>query len=616
MVIQGLSPLQSWLERIDGYLTKNEIMKARFAAFVLPIFEGMEFLTLMRKICFSSSLDLEVPRSHLMIKASFTAFNILFSGFYGFKDPKGNIQYHKQCDLFPREKDVIDEIREDIDKPEEEEDYELPPLHKKEEAPPQIEEVLRDSDVQLYAKPRFSPFDSKSSSPSSHHKESSPENEAVQKRITKLKNTPRFLTRKASFRETTKALAKCFNNKKFGSVPVRKRSHSKLPIFINDKRAHVQKLRASAPSLLAIFEEEVKNTKVVPMVKSTPNLIGQFQNNLHGRINLEELKNLDELNDDVLEMHAEEANFQKSQIPPLAAPEELEPIIEFIKHTMSNTGSWSAKDQKIHLKKSNDFIVAPAVINVLSQAHDKGLFLKLTIEQAHNLNYNLTVLDTHFETIRRGQMDSFFAMSQTIQSHLTKLLVQEDFNTGRLYTSCLKLFSHIMQLLKKPIVEENNLHQMEQKRLFEQPISSNICMLIDNWKYAELVNSKKAKKPLEKFSIHDYYSILQAYLQNHPNVMDQQWSHLQKAKSGKEWYQAFLQLQVEDQSLIVGILKMLRLAHQKMWQKDLQNMLQATHSVTALIFPIEKVRINDQVIDGENLDLAIFNAILSEFKEI
>lgn len=102
--ITDLSPLQGWLERIHDYVNQKDILKARFASLILPLFEAWELFGVLKKICFSAYRTPAESSSQLVDKAKILAFNIIFAGQNGFIDPENNYQFHVQCGLaYPKE---------------------------------------------------------------------------------------------------------------------------------------------------------------------------------------------------------------------------------------------------------------------------------------------------------------------------------------------------------------------------------------------------------------------------------------------------------------------------------------------------------------------------------
>lgn len=108
-ITSQLTPLQGWLEKINGYITNNEILKARIASLALPIFEAWELLLVVNKICFISSREPHESFSGLAFKAGILALNTIFAGFDGFRDPQFNYQFHQVCGLVHLREDETEE---------------------------------------------------------------------------------------------------------------------------------------------------------------------------------------------------------------------------------------------------------------------------------------------------------------------------------------------------------------------------------------------------------------------------------------------------------------------------------------------------------------------------
>lgn len=52
MHIPGLFPLQAWMDRVQGHISRGENNKARFSALLLPVFEAVGCVSMVGRICF------------------------------------------------------------------------------------------------------------------------------------------------------------------------------------------------------------------------------------------------------------------------------------------------------------------------------------------------------------------------------------------------------------------------------------------------------------------------------------------------------------------------------------------------------------------------------------
>lgn len=99
MHIDGLAPLQTWLDKINDYFTKGETTKARLATLVLPLFEALGCLCIMRRICFPLSRDRHESQSQLLTKATHLALNIIRAPVNGCRRPQDTYQQHIELNL-------------------------------------------------------------------------------------------------------------------------------------------------------------------------------------------------------------------------------------------------------------------------------------------------------------------------------------------------------------------------------------------------------------------------------------------------------------------------------------------------------------------------------------
>ncbi|CUI16823.1 hypothetical protein PNK_1206 [Candidatus Protochlamydia naegleriophila] len=104
MHIPGLFPLQAWMDRIQSHISRGENNKARFSALLLPVFEAAGCLSMVGRICFRSARKGDEEQGSFSIlntagKTVMLAWNVLFAPYYGFKNPKGNLDYHRLSGL-------------------------------------------------------------------------------------------------------------------------------------------------------------------------------------------------------------------------------------------------------------------------------------------------------------------------------------------------------------------------------------------------------------------------------------------------------------------------------------------------------------------------------------
>lgn len=114
MHIDGLAPLQNWMDRINDYFAKNETTKGYLATLALPLFEALGCMCMMRKLCFRLSRDQDESQMQLLYKIAQLAFNIIQAPVRGLIDPKTNYQQHIEQKLivnsFPQAKEKTQEV--------------------------------------------------------------------------------------------------------------------------------------------------------------------------------------------------------------------------------------------------------------------------------------------------------------------------------------------------------------------------------------------------------------------------------------------------------------------------------------------------------------------------
>lgn len=116
MHIPGLFPLQAWMDRVQGHISRGENNKARFSALLLPVFEAVGCISMVGRICFRSARNREEDQGSFSLlsaigKTALLAVNILFATYYGLKNPKGNLDYHRLAGLItaPQEKEMAED---------------------------------------------------------------------------------------------------------------------------------------------------------------------------------------------------------------------------------------------------------------------------------------------------------------------------------------------------------------------------------------------------------------------------------------------------------------------------------------------------------------------------
>ena len=96
MQINGLLPMQNWMERIHSYLGKGEHVKARLAALAIPVFSSLACLGVIRQICFKGANSEGTTFKNKLVKVlCLLSWNILFAPYYGVRSPQKNYQMQK-----------------------------------------------------------------------------------------------------------------------------------------------------------------------------------------------------------------------------------------------------------------------------------------------------------------------------------------------------------------------------------------------------------------------------------------------------------------------------------------------------------------------------------------
>ncbi len=111
MHIDGLAPLQNWLDKINDYFIKGETTKARLATLVLPFFEALGCLCTIRRICFPLSRDHHESQSQLLTKATYLALNIIRAPLNGCISPQDIYQQHIELNLIVDPFQLIEQKR-------------------------------------------------------------------------------------------------------------------------------------------------------------------------------------------------------------------------------------------------------------------------------------------------------------------------------------------------------------------------------------------------------------------------------------------------------------------------------------------------------------------------
>jgi hypothetical protein len=554
MGINGLSPLQSWLERIHVYLTKEEVAKARLASLALPIFEAMEFANVVREICFHSSQILPDQWSQLIFKARILAFNVLFSWYYGFKYPNRNYQFHQQCGL----------TRTQIEDKKQENDIPWTP-QKKVEAEEISPEVCRPShEFTQKQKPFDPPLPQNSSSPFASK-------EDIQRHILQRRHTAHALERQYSFtKKREKLIEKVnsfskgkFSKGKFHSEPFGKKNRPKIPItFLNPEIKNPPATeRKSAPTIIELNLSPLPSQK--NLMNSSPAL-KKPESHLTDTKDLNGVPIVEKRLQSGRPITKSVSNSELSEIP-----KELSAIKPLIVNSLPKNVSCKVVDGKVTLVHKKGFDIDPFIFNVLSGIYVQGHFSKLNLQQAIFLYHNLEMISLVFDTITTD----FPNIIQTVREHLLTLWVYEDYKDDQLHPKCHELISKIIRVINK----EEKGQDINRTVLLEEPLSDELLQLWEGWQASHL-----SKDFQNRLTIDECYHILKIYLRKLPKPILSTWSSLREASSISQWLARFKLLSPQDQKLIAHLLQMLRLASQKIWKDDLQSMFQATLYIISL----------------------------------
>lgn len=124
MHIDGLAPLQNWMDKINDYFAKGETTKGYLATLALPFFEALGCMCMMRKLCFRLSRDQDEAQMQLLYKTAQLAFNIIQAPLSGLINPKTTYQQHVEQKLivnsFPQATEKKQEVLIQIQTEEEE----------------------------------------------------------------------------------------------------------------------------------------------------------------------------------------------------------------------------------------------------------------------------------------------------------------------------------------------------------------------------------------------------------------------------------------------------------------------------------------------------------------
>ena len=572
MCINGLSPLQNWIERIQAHLTKKEILKARFSSLVLPIFEAMEFFNVMKKICIRSSDTVQEPLSHLLVKASFLAFNIFFSSYQGFRNPQRVYQFHQNCGLVDKEEPFFEETHDKVkvDEPSlgfqkfspqkvGQEDLATVIEHKEEKVLEGNKLFLEDPLPNLVSKETVpSQPSAEPRTPVRSHGEGSPnKNDSRLKSFIKnLMTSPLKMQQEALF------------------LSAREKITHQTPKRIRKKQrasCHVQLRFDDSPSEKEqkICISQIKNQTPAP----SP----------HPRI--AKLKS-----DSRVGSRKEDTKKSSSGSPLSSSSDELKPILALIQQTIPEKGSWKVTDHQVQFRSSKTFHLDPAIIDVLSDSEKKGHLSSLTFDQTFTLNQNLKLIDAYLETRKSTTQIKLFKLTQVIQKQLITLWIAEDYQQGLLYSKCDKLISRIIHLMEGGEGGSTQGHA----RLFEEASFSELLDLIEEWQTSHFlpINPKQPFKTEKDFTIYQAYEILKTFLQKLPDSVCLSWGSLKQASSKNEWFKIIARLPPQDKEMIDHLLEMLHVASIRIWKQDLAGMLKATDCVTSLICPPHKLEVN------------------------
>lgn len=595
MKIGNLSPLQSWLERIHGYLNQEEILKARFASLVLPVFEALELLNVLKKVCFKSSRSPSESLSHLIFKISILTYNIYFAGFEGFLNPKSTYLFHRNCHLVhlasydkersditenlpPSSSPAIQEKQSPCDNFDENKNLNEQELsnHSNElKEDHQIEE----SNLENF----FSPASQFSNPIPSHLPRECDENlssHSFEERMQKLKTAPHIVEKRHSFQMIRNEIASRSQRISIGksqSEPLVKNSlFSSLNLTSEDL----------APSTTA----ENSNASILELQEEMPLSPPSFSHQKRTKIQSEE--------------QIDVTDIQRENLKITLTPHQLKSIELFIQKPLAKTGSWKVKNHQIHVHPSVSFHVDPTIIDILDEARRLGLLSLLTFDQTFILHHNLKIIEQYQQTWKSHHLDQLLVLNQHIQSQLVAQWVQEDFQQGKFYHHCLKMISKMIALIRS----SEGCAQDECARLFEEPSLASISDLFENWQYSN-INHKLAT---QKLTVYDYYEILKVYFQALPQPIRQIWKPLKSASSQAEWNQALLELPIEDLTLIQRLLKMLNKSYEKIWSPHLEEMVTAAAPLFTYFCPVQEQEGNNE---DQQLKLGFIKEALLSFKE-
>jgi hypothetical protein len=578
MCIDGLSPLQNWLERIQNYLKKNELFKARISTLILPIFEAMEFLNCMKKICFRLSVPGEERLSDSLVKASFLAYNIFFSAYHGFKYPHRIYEFHKQCGLLFDQKppflfeeieheNKIDEIDEILSSTPEQQrivEVDRTQINARESKAVEDNEQIKKSEPSHTAsensnytskKPAEVKDKTRDQAPSSMEKDSSNiQGSRLNKFIADLKFSPHKIKKNESFAYNSDEIRKESENI-FSPVKSRRMKRSSCP-------SACRQLRFGTPS-----KEEKKEIDSSPLVP----------------FSLTDLNSQDQSKPDLKQVLPVSTDQSSLSSP----PNELKPILSLIQDMIPKTGSWKVKNQQILFRQSKAFHFDPDIIEVLYQAYSKGFFSYLTVDQTFILHQNLKVIDASLGTRKANQLN-LLTITQAIQNKLISLWIDEDYQSFLFYNKFQQLTSRIILLIKSG----EGLAKQNRARLFEEPVSHDLFELFEKWQTEKFFLQTKSPKKELTLTVYQAYDLLKIYLKELPEDLIQNWSVLKQASSKDEWFKIIDQMEPEDKEMINHLVKILHAAYVHIWaKKDLSGMLKVADCITSLICPPHKLEV-------------------------
>ncbi len=546
MSIYGLSSLHDWLERIHGNLERKEMLKARFAALILPIFEAYAFLTVMRQFFFQSSINKSKDNQpDLLKKASFLAFNTLFAGYRGFKAPHKCYQSYQHWGLT---KDTS------IDKVEIQDELIIKPDFPKEtpKAYPEIEEDL-EVENQVEVITPLKAAKSQLTVPVAKPKSGWLQKIKVRSLIEKLQNAPSSLNKRSSFQLNRTAIVNraqsrsVFTKKTPKNFPNEEKSILSHPFPHGRSHLKLLELFSSAELKEVVEEKDLKErveTKADQKIKTIESLAFKFTENQEG--------------------------------PP---DERLISIFDLISRLIPKRGSWKIKDQKITFNQSKSFHFDPYIVDKLAKVQKDGLLSFLTFDQALMLNQNLLIIDAYLTTKRSNQVDKILAVTTATQNRLVELWVSQDYHEGRLYAKCGRLATKIIDLIKEGKGQEED----ESAKLFKKKYSLDFFDRFEEWQFHHLF--PKYKKHALEFTIHDFYHTLAVYLRNLPEAIITSWGPLKETITLNELLTQIQQLSETDQIFVTKLLTMLHCAFTHIWPGNLAAMLEEVPELTSLICP-------------------------------